>query len=138
MDGLHVWTTPHERMLNRKPNLANLRVFGCRAYVRDAKVPKGRKMAPRAWIGYMVGFVASNIWQIWHPRHQQVFNERDVTFDEMLFYNPDLLLPQDIPIRLPALVVEMIQLPPAIKEADTDAELSTESSTEPLPEPDLD
>ena len=83
----------------------------------------------------MVGFIASNIWQIWHPHHQQVFNEQDVTFDETLFYDPDLLLPQDIPIRLPAPVVEIIQLPPAIKEADTDAELSTESSTEPLPEP---
>ena len=126
MDGLHVWTTPHERMLNRKPNLANLRVFGCRAYVRDAKVPKGRKMAPRAWIGYMVGFVASNIWQIWHPRHQQVFTERDVTFDETLFYDPDLPLPQDIPIRLPAPVVETIQLPPAIKEADALPEADAE------------
>ena len=137
-DGLHTWTTPHERMLGRKPNLANLRVFGCRAYVRDAKVPKGRKMAPRAWIGYMVGFVASNIWQIWHPRHQQVFNERDVTFDETLFYDPDLPLPQDIPIRLPPPMVEMIQLPPAIKEADAEisTEHSTEPSTEPLPEPD--
>ena len=23
-DGLHVWTTPHERMLGTKPNIANL------------------------------------------------------------------------------------------------------------------
>lgn len=82
----------------------------------------------------MVGFVASNIWQIWHPRHQQVFNQRDVTFDETLFYDPDLPLPHDIPIRLPPPMVEMIQLPPVIKEAD--AELSTEPSSEPLTEPD--
>ena len=117
-DGLHMWTTPHERMLSKKPNLANLRVFGCRAYVRDPKVPKGRKMAPRAWIGYLVGFVASNIWQIWHPRHQQVFSERDVIFDESLFYDPDLPLPKDLPVHLPPQKVETIQLPPAIQTAD--------------------
>lgn len=129
-DGSHVWTTPHERMLGTKPNIANLRVFGCRAYVRDARVPQSRKMAPRAWIGYLVGFIASNIWQIWSPRHQEVFNERDVVFDESLFYDPDLPQPQDIPISLPPQVVETIQLPPAIREAD--AELDTEPTFDDL------
>jgi len=81
-------------------------------------------MAPRAWIGYLVGFIASNIWQIWSPRHHEVFNERDVVFDESLFYDPDLPPPQDTLINLPLQVVETIQLPPAIREAD--AELDTE------------
>ena len=64
VDGSHVWTTPYERMLGMKLNIVNLPVFGCHAYVRDAKVPQGRKMAPRALIDYLVGFIASNIWQI--------------------------------------------------------------------------
>ncbi|ODM16171.1 hypothetical protein SI65_08605 [Aspergillus cristatus] len=87
-------------------------------------------MAPRAWIGYLVGFIASNIWQIWSPRHQEVFNEQDVVFDESLFYDPDLPQPQDIPINLPPQVVETIQLPPAIREAD--AELDTEPTFDDL------
>lgn len=117
-DGSHVWTTPHERMLGKKPNIANLRVFGCRAYIRDPKVPQGRKGASRGWIGYLVGYSASNIWRIWNPRRREVVEERDVTFNESLFYDPDLPLPEDIPVNLPPPAVETLQLPPAIREAD--------------------
>lgn len=125
-DGSHTWTTPYERMLKEKPNLANLRVFGCRAYVRDAKVPKGNKVRSRAWIGYMVGYQAANIWQIWNPRHQEVVKERDVVFNESLFYDPDLPLPQDIPIHLPdPQPFQSIQIPPAVLEADDEVTNST-------------
>lgn len=120
IDGSHVWTTPHERMLGYKPNLANLHVFGCCAYVCDPKVPQGQKMAPRAWIGYLVSFEASNIWQIWNPHHQEVVKERDVIFDESLFYDPDLPLPQDLLISLPDPAVQTSQLPLAIQEADAE------------------
>lgn len=117
VDGSHTWTTPYERMFKEKPNLANLRVFGCRAYVRDAKVPKGDKIRSRAWIGYMVGYQAANIWQIWNPRHQEVIKERDVVFDETLFYDPDLPLPQDIPVNLShSKPFQSVQLPPALVE----------------------
>lgn len=119
----HFWTTPYEQMLGSKPNLANLRVFGCRTYVRDAKVPKGQKMASRAWIGYLVGYTASNIWQIWNPRRQEVIEERDVTFNESLFYDPDLPLPQEIPTTLPPPLIQTLKLPPIIKEADQEADL---------------
>ena len=61
-DGTHVWTTPFEHMHGKRPNIANLKAFGCRAYVRDAKIPQSQKIALRAWIGYLVGFIASNIW----------------------------------------------------------------------------
>ena len=120
-DGSHTWTTPYERLFKEKPNLANLRVFGCRAYVRDARVPLGNKVKSRAWIGYMVGYHASNIWQIWNPRHQEVVRERDVIFDETLFYDPDLPLPQDIPVRLPdPQPFQSVQIPPAVLEADNE------------------
>ena len=125
-DGTHTWTTPYERMLKEKPNLANLRVFGCRAYVRDAKVPKGNKVRSRAWIGYMVGYQAANIWQIWNPRHQEVVKERDIVFNESLFYDPDLPLPQDVPVQLPdPQPFQSIQLPPAVLEADDEVANST-------------
>ena len=75
-------------------------------------------MAPRAWIGYLVGFIASNIWQIWNPHCQKVVEERDVVFDETCFYDSDLPLSEDIPVNLPAPVVETLQLPRIIREAD--------------------
>ena len=75
-------------------------------------------MAPRAWIGYLVGFIASNIWQIWSPCRQEVVEERVVVFDETHFYDPDLPLLEDTPVTLPAPVVETLQLPQVIREAD--------------------
>ena len=113
-------------MLKEKPNLTNLRVFGCHAYVRDAKVPKGNKVRSRAWIGYMVGYQAANIWQIWNPCHQEVVKERDVVFNESLFYDPDLPLPQDIPIQLPdPQPFQSIQILLAVLEADDKVTNST-------------
>lgn len=118
LDGKHIWTTPFECMLSQKLNLANLQVFGCCTYVWNAKVLQGKKMASQAWIGYLVGFVASNVWKIWNPCCQEVVEECDVVFNKSLFYDPDLPLPEDIPVNLPPPVVEILQLPPAIKEAD--------------------
>ena len=36
-----------------KPNLANLKILGSKAYARRIDVPKARKADPRAWIGTM-------------------------------------------------------------------------------------
>ena len=96
-DGSHTWTTLYKCLFKEKLNLANLHVFSCQVYVCDARVPLGNKVKSRVWISYMVGCHASNIWQIWNPCHQEVVQERDVIFDETLFYDPDLPLPQDIP-----------------------------------------
>jgi hypothetical protein len=47
-------------------------------------------MAPRAEIGYLVGYVASNIWRIWFPHLDTVREVRDVVFDENVQYHPDI------------------------------------------------
>jgi hypothetical protein len=36
---------------NYKPNLANLKTLGCKAYVRKINLKKSQKLEPRAWIG---------------------------------------------------------------------------------------
>ena len=72
-----------------RPNLANLRVYGCRAYVKLSEHDLGSKrdkMAPRAVVGYLVGFIASNIWRIWLPEQKKVISARDVKFDETKQY----------------------------------------------------
>ncbi|KAJ6020318.1 hypothetical protein N7522_000393 [Penicillium canescens] len=71
-----------------RPNLSNLRLYGCRAYVMRQGIAKSDKMEPRAEIGYLVGYVASNIWKIWLPQLNQVREFRDVVFDENIQYNP--------------------------------------------------
>ena len=71
-----------------KPDISNLVVFGARAYVRKHNVPRLRKVAPRALIGYLVGYVASNIWRIWIPRPNKVIMARDCIFDERRKFDP--------------------------------------------------
>ena len=72
------WKSPHEALaaylgndtphwLQAKPDLSNIRIFGCKAYVRITKLPRLAKLAPRAAIGYLVGYEAHNIWRIWIP-----------------------------------------------------------------------
>ena len=65
-----------------RANLANLRLYGCLAYVRNRKIPNLDKMEPRAEIGYLVGYTASNIWRVWFPYLDIIRECRDVVFDE--------------------------------------------------------
>jgi hypothetical protein len=69
-------------------DLSNLRVYGSLAYTRIQDVPRGQKLAPRAKIGYLVGYKASNIWRIWFPQENKVEIVRDAVFDESRQYNP--------------------------------------------------
>jgi len=48
--------TPFEMFYKKKPNLRNLRVIGSRCYVYKNKIPKGRKIDPRANIQYLIGY----------------------------------------------------------------------------------
>ena len=81
------WQTPYERFYTytdrkesepttlrtasdppRKPQLAHLKAYGCRAYAmtKDAKLKRKRlgMLDPRAHIGYLVGYDSTNIYRI--------------------------------------------------------------------------
>jgi hypothetical protein len=40
------------------------------------------KFKPRAKLGYLVAYNASNIWDIWLPAQKKVVQARDVVFQE--------------------------------------------------------
>jgi hypothetical protein len=95
LDGEKRWIIPWVeamRLANGttpKLNLSNLRLYGCKVYARihDHKLANSDKMAPRAEVGYLVGFVASNIWRIWFPHRNKVESVRDAIFDETKGYD---------------------------------------------------
>jgi hypothetical protein len=68
------WKTPYKALylkLEYKPSymheqldLKNLKVYGCKTYVQIIHIPRLQKLKPRALIGYLVGYVAYNIWRI--------------------------------------------------------------------------
>jgi hypothetical protein len=94
------WKSPSEALasylgqkaphwLKELPDLSNIRIFGCKAFVRITNILRLSKMSPRAAIGYLVGYDASNIWRIWIPSKRRIVRARDVEFDETHFYSDE-------------------------------------------------
>ena len=88
------WKSPtmklHEWLgrTNPMPKCYHLRPYGCRAYAFIHNRPKLDKLAAKAHVGYLVGYMSTNIWRIWIPTLKRVIPIRDVTFDTTKRYDP--------------------------------------------------
>lgn len=70
--------------------VSHLRVFGCKAYplLKGKDKPlRSEKMKPRAFVGYLIGYDATNIFRIWNPEKGDVSGYRDVVFNESEYYD---------------------------------------------------
>ena len=133
------WETP-QGMLNRlstlvtkdvtEPDLSHIRVYGCLSYVHIKNRLKKEKLFPKAEIGYLVGYDSTNIYRIWIPSRDVVVSSRDVTFNEMVTYDP---LRHRISAEPPIPVLD--SLPPAAlqDESDTESNMSIWSAIEVAP-----
>ncbi|KAL5371266.1 hypothetical protein DPSP01_014784 [Paraphaeosphaeria sporulosa] len=97
------WKTPYEIFFTRvafsngivtslrKPNLAHLKAYGCKAFAMTDDTHRGKsrlqRLDPKAWVGYLVGYRSSNIYRIWIPSLAKVISTRDVVFDEQSIFN---------------------------------------------------
>lgn len=95
---IYNWRTPYDRLHtyiahrdgivveDRKPYQAHLRVYGCKAFAMTPDALAGnnkrQRLNPRAWIGYLVGYQATNIYRVWNPKTGRVISTRDVIFNE--------------------------------------------------------
>ena len=59
-------------------------MFGCDAYVYDEKTKSKGKMAPRVWIGKLVGYEGTSQYRIYDPVKRVIHIRRDVVFNEAL------------------------------------------------------
>ncbi|KAF4469891.1 hypothetical protein FALBO_3208, partial [Fusarium albosuccineum] len=98
------WKSPYELFHSRfrlgecsplaRPDLSHLRSYGCRAYAMTSDAQLGRqrkrKLAPRAWLGFLVGYTSSNSYRVWNPLRNEVFTIRDVVFDEHRHFDGSL------------------------------------------------
>lgn len=73
--------TPAELFYNKKPNLQNLRTFGCIAYYHIPKEKIKGKFDPRGKVCIMIGYT-HNGYRLWDTEEKQVVLARDVRFDE--------------------------------------------------------
>ncbi len=77
--------TPLGKFSGSKPDVANLRVFGCAAYVHIDRQKRDSKFAPRAWLGIHVGYDRqSGGYLVFDPVSNKVVRSRNVRFDENL------------------------------------------------------
>ena len=97
------WKTPYEVFFTRvsrangivtspkKPRLAHLKAYGCKAFAMTDDTHRGKsrlqRLDPKAWIGYLVGYQASNIYRIWIPSLAKVISTRDVIFNESQIFS---------------------------------------------------
>ncbi|XP_044723699.1 integrase core domain-containing protein [Hirsutella rhossiliensis] len=95
------WKSPYENVTGKKPPLEHLRAYGCKAFAMTTtaqkKAERLKKLNPRAWIGYLVGYTSSNVYRVWVPTENKVISTRDVIFDErQLFDGTFQTLAQDV------------------------------------------
>ena len=77
-----------------RPDWSGIFAYGAKAFPLMTKHKRGKmkihfKTNPRAHIGYLMGYQATNIYRIWVPKLREVITTRDVTFQEDQFFNPD-------------------------------------------------
>ena len=78
--------TPYEHWYGKKPDVSNLKVFGCKAYVYvpDAKCKGkfGRESILCVFVGYRI---IDNGFKFYNPQTKQMLQSRDVIFMEKKF-----------------------------------------------------
>ena len=78
-------TTPYTGWYKKKPDVSNLRVFGCLAYVHIKK-NKRRGLQPRTMKCIFVGYPSgTKAWKCWNPVIKKLIISSHVVFDERVF-----------------------------------------------------
>ena len=81
--------TPFKCWCNEKPDISNLRAFGCVCYMH---VPDGKrqKLDPKSRKGIFVGYLEGKKgYNLYDPIRKKVLKSRDVLFNEREFYYVD-------------------------------------------------
>ena len=75
--------TPFELYFGNKPDLAPLRVFGCKALVYVPPKQRASKLDARSIEGFHIGFAEEKrAYRVYIPSRRKVVESRDVQFDE--------------------------------------------------------
>ena len=77
--------TPYECFVGSKPNVSNLKVFGCTAYMQIPKELRKRWDAKSKRCIFIGFCVSSNGYRLWDPESRRVYLSRDVIFLEQDF-----------------------------------------------------
>lgn len=85
----------------RKSDLSCLRLYGSLTYCRIPNIPRSHKLRPRAEVGFLVGYQASNVWRVWMPSSGRIQTVRDAVFDESCRWHPGIQFWREHPLPIP-------------------------------------
>ena len=112
-----------------KPSCYHLKPYGCRAYAYTYGRARLDKLGARAHVGYLVGYLSTNIWSIWVPSLERVVAMRDVTFDTTRRYATDdevVVLTEE---EADAIAVPQVDIDQTIDDWELSLPLGTRSQT---------
>jgi hypothetical protein len=82
--------TPEEAFSGKKPNVENLRIFGCPVYSHIPK-DKRNKLEPSGKKGIFAGYSdSSKAYRIYIPEQHKIEVSRDVTFNEKMIFKKSI------------------------------------------------
>jgi hypothetical protein len=82
--------TPEEAFSGKKPNVENIRIFGCPVYY-DIPKDKRNKLEPSGKKGIFVGYSdSSKAYRIYIPEQHKIEVSRDVTFNEKMAFRKSI------------------------------------------------
>lgn len=80
--------TPFERWYNKKPDVSNLKVFGCKAFVHVPDSKRKGKLSKKSLQCVFIGYPSNgNGFKLYNPTTRQMFSSRDVVFAEDKFWS---------------------------------------------------
>lgn len=131
------WQPLNNHMTTRdlKPSWSGIYAYGSKAYPLDAAFKAGKhkrhfKVNPRAHIGYLVGYRASNLYRIWVPALREVITARDVRFDEAAFFDPEEEIKDPIPVAEYRPMAEVLAVPDTSSVQELDLDVGDFETTE--------
>ena len=120
--------TPFEARFGHKPDVSNLRTFGCKAYALN-KEPGRSKLGPKSKPCIFMGYSdESKAYRLWDPAGRKIIKSRDVIFNEESKGLPNLSKQENF------LEFEVYFSPPQVNlsgREDTDAGVEAEIQQEP-------
>jgi hypothetical protein len=82
--------TPEEAFLSKKPNVENLRIFGCHVYSHIPK-DKRNKLEPSGKKGIFMGYNdSSKAHRIYIPEQHKIEVNRDITFNDNMAFKKSI------------------------------------------------
>ena len=129
---MYDWKTPFENFFGEKPTYHHLKVYGCKAFAltptASLKMKRLNRLAPKAWIGYLVGYSSNNQYRIWLPTRNKVIVTRDVHFNEDNVFDGQLqTLKLDAKMMDPALLARVLEQASRGDLVESDVDLTYES-----------